>query len=244
MPKAGAAASATAKKANKVFAAVAAKVGDAADAAHSAGEAADDDDDDDDDAPRNLTISESLELLFERHGADHPRHDADYRQVMLGSGSGGDSTSSSDDDWFARLLRAVGLSSFSRGGGRDTTRPRKPSVQFGPQPKPEGTRNAAARFGDPLNSPLPHAPNLKIFCLHGGRKSTERAYHRVHRPNQVDRPFALTSVPTATAAAAAAARRKASPWSTATAPPLCLWVTCVPRWRTVPKAPQPGWCEV
>jgi hypothetical protein len=48
-----------------------------------------------------------------------------------------------------------------------------------------------ASFGDPLNSPLPYAPNLKIFCLYGVGKSTERAYHYVHRPGQSDRPFAL-----------------------------------------------------
>ena len=77
------------------------------------------------DAARNLTITESLELLFDRIGADHPRHDSDFRRVTLGGrrlaggGSGG---------WIDRILRAVGVGqpSASTGGF------------IGPLPRPAG----------------------------------------------------------------------------------------------------------
>ena len=127
------------------------------------------------DAARNLTITESLELLFDRIGADHPRHDSDFRRVTLGGrrlaggGSGG---------WIDRILRAVGVGqpSASTGGF------------IGPLPRPAGP---SEKFGDPLTAPLPRAPNLKIYCLYGVGKPTERAYHYVHRPGQPERPFAL-----------------------------------------------------
>ena len=128
---------------------------------------------------RNLTISESLELLFDLFGTNYSRNLDDYREVSLGASgtSGGDR----GNNWLGRLFRTIGFSSETRSG----------DVSFGPRPKLTGLRNAAASFGDPLNSPLPYAPKLKIFCLYGVGKSTERAYHYVHRPDQSDRPFAL-----------------------------------------------------
>jgi len=33
----------------------------------------------------------------------------------------------------------------------------------------------ARAFGNPLTTPLPYAPNMKIFCLYGVGKPTERA---------------------------------------------------------------------
>lgn len=56
---------------------------------------------------------------------------------------------------------------------------------------PDLEAKTAAKFGDPLNSPLPNAPDLKVFCLYGAGKPSERAYAytRVHdelRPYQLD----------------------------------------------------------
>ena len=110
------------------------------------------------DAARNLTITESLELLFDRISADHPRHDSDFRRVTLGGrrlaggGSGG---------WIDRILRAVGVGqpSASTGGF------------IGPLPRPAGP---SEKFGDPLTAPLPRAPNLKIL-LPLRRGQTDRA---------------------------------------------------------------------
>ena len=157
--------------------------------------ASDDEPDDDDDeldderveegsSPyRNMTVVEALELLFERIGPDHPRQTSDYRQVVLGDEVGASSARTSG--WFHRLVGAA-LPSLAGGAGSSSS-----SSSVGPRPAPARARVPAARFGDPLNSPLPNAPNLKIFCVYGVGKSTERAYHYVHRPDSADRPFAL-----------------------------------------------------
>ena len=154
-----------------------------------------DDDDDDDELDderleegsspyRNMTVVEALELLFERIGPDHPRQTADYRQVVLGDEVGASSARASG--WFRRLVGAT-TSLLASGTGSSSSS----SSSLGPRPAPARARVPAARFGDPLNSPLPNAPNLKIFCVYGVGKSTERAYHYVHRPDSADRPFAL-----------------------------------------------------
>ena len=154
-----------------------------------------DDDDDDDELDderveegsspyRNMTVVEALELLFERIGPDHPRQTADYRQVVLGDEVGASSARASG--WFRRLVGAT-TSLLASGAGSSSSS----SSSLGPRPAPARARVPAARFGDPLNSPLPNAPNLKIFCVYGVGKSTERAYHYVHRPDSADRPFAL-----------------------------------------------------
>lgn len=129
----------------------------------------------DDSRYRRMTVVESLTLLFDRVGATHPRQDAEYRDVYFGNRRP------------ASLVRRVldrfllGSEEKPGGDGGSSSRPSAPS----PPPSP------ATRFGDPLSSPLPNAPGLKIFCLYGVGKKTERAYHYVHRPGQPDRPFAL-----------------------------------------------------
>jgi phospholipid:diacylglycerol acyltransferase len=57
---------------------------------------------------------------------------------------------------------------------------------------PDVEAKTAPNFGDPLRSPLPRAPNMKIFCLYGAGKPSERAYVYERfaadalRPHQLD----------------------------------------------------------
>ena len=48
----------------------------------------------------------------------------------------------------------------------------------------------AQNFGDPLTSPLPHAPNMKVYCLYGVGKPSERAY-AYERVDDALRPYQL-----------------------------------------------------
>ena len=123
---------------------------------------------------RNLTITESLDMLFERVASHHPRHAADFRRVTLG---GDDAAGGQLGGLIDRILSIAGIGRPS-GGSTRFIGPLKPA-------------SPAEKFGDPLTAPLPRAPNLKIYCLYGVGKPTERAYHYVHRPGQSDRPFAL-----------------------------------------------------
>jgi len=43
--------------------------------------------------------------------------------------------------------------------------------------KPDSTLQDSKYWTNPLESPLPHAPNMKIYCLYGIGKSTERGYY-------------------------------------------------------------------
>ena len=46
-------------------------------------------------------------------------------------------------------------------------------------------------FVDPLNTPLPHAPSLKIACLYGIGSLTQRAYHMQTYETVIGPAFAL-----------------------------------------------------
>ena len=43
--------------------------------------------------------------------------------------------------------------------------------------KPTANRHSEKSWHDPTQTPLPHAPNMKIYCLYGVGKPTERAYY-------------------------------------------------------------------
>jgi len=43
--------------------------------------------------------------------------------------------------------------------------------------RPTAHRNHEKAWHDPSQTPLPHAPNMKIYCLYGVGKPTERAYY-------------------------------------------------------------------
>lgn len=110
---------------------------------------------------KNLTVTDSLSLLFDRVGEAHPQNLGEYRDVSLGEGFAGEEQGTK-----------------SRWGlGESKKQTQKPSP-------------SSVRFGDPLRTPLPTAPDLKVFCLYGVGKSTERAYHYVKRDN-ADRPYAI-----------------------------------------------------
>ncbi len=110
---------------------------------------------------KNLTVTDSLSLLFDRVGEAHPQNLGEYRDVSLGEGFAGEEQGTK-----------------SRWGlGESKKQTQKPSP-------------SSVRFGDPLRTPLPTAPDLKVFCLYGVGKSTERAYHYVKRDN-ADRSYAI-----------------------------------------------------
>ena len=126
--------------------------------------------------PKNLTVTDSLKLLFDRVGKAHPRNLAEYRDVSLGEGLLGEE------------LTKEGVTSRSWGFGDTQTQ------------KNDHVKPSSVKFGDPLRVPLPNAPKLKIFCLYGVGKQTERAYHYVKRVTKQsegngnangDRPYAL-----------------------------------------------------
>ena len=56
---------------------------------------------------------------------------------------------------------------------------------------PDMEAKTAPNFGDPLRSPLPRAPNMKVFCLYGVGKPTERAYVYERFDADALRPYQL-----------------------------------------------------
>ena len=56
---------------------------------------------------------------------------------------------------------------------------------------PDLEAKTAPNFGDPLRSALPRAPNMKIFCLYGAGKPTERAYVYERFDADALRPYQL-----------------------------------------------------
>ena len=126
---------------------------------------------------RRMTVVESLALLFDRVGAAPEARRRVPRRVLREPATG--------FPWSAAC--STGSSSVPRrkpaATASSSSRPSAPS----PPPSP------ATRFGDRAlcEIPLPNAPGLRIFCLYGVGKKTERAYHYVHRPGQPERPFAL-----------------------------------------------------
>ena len=50
---------------------------------------------------------------------------------------------------------------------------------------PFANRHLEQAWHDPTQSPLPHAPNMRVFCLYGIGRPTERAYYyKLNRPEQ------------------------------------------------------------
>jgi phospholipid:diacylglycerol acyltransferase len=56
---------------------------------------------------------------------------------------------------------------------------------------PDRSEPPAPDFGNALESPLPHAPDMKIFCMYGVGKPAERAYVYEHDPDDSLRPYTL-----------------------------------------------------
>ncbi|KAL7559038.1 hypothetical protein ACA910_016380 [Epithemia clementina (nom. ined.)] len=56
---------------------------------------------------------------------------------------------------------------------------------YGSPSNPLANRNSEPAWHDPTQTPLPHAPNMRIYCLYGVGRPTERAYHyKLNRPDQ------------------------------------------------------------
>jgi phospholipid:diacylglycerol acyltransferase len=56
---------------------------------------------------------------------------------------------------------------------------------------PDQSEPSAPDFGNALESPLPHAPDMKIYCMYGVGKPAERAYVYEHDPDDSLRPYTL-----------------------------------------------------
>jgi len=56
---------------------------------------------------------------------------------------------------------------------------------------PSLANKRATDFGNALTRPLPYAPNMKVFCLYGTGKASERAYVYEHHATDTLRPFQL-----------------------------------------------------
>ena len=53
------------------------------------------------------------------------------------------------------------------------------------RPTPKHRARASVHMYDPLTTPLPRAPRMRIYCAYGHGKDTERAYHYRHVHMQV-----------------------------------------------------------
>ena len=121
----------------------------------------------------NLSVTASARLLFDHVGADHPANLREYRDAILESGCESESRRAPAEHARGFFSKASARRASTRGKSQACA--------------------SAARFGEPLTSPLPRAPGLQIFCMYGVGKPTERAYHYVRRRGSVsaDRPYAL-----------------------------------------------------
>ena len=76
------------------------------------------------------------------------------------------------------------VAEFSRAASRDSRQRLKKLV-------PDLERKTAPSFGDPLSRPLPYAANLKVYCLYGAGKPSERAYVYERYAEDPLRPYQL-----------------------------------------------------
>lgn len=54
--------------------------------------------------------------------------------------------------------------------------------QAGERLRPQHAQRATVSYYDPLATPLPRAPGLRVYCGYGHGIATERAYHYRHSP--------------------------------------------------------------
>ena len=123
------------------------------------------------------------------------RHFLSVRTKKDADGAGADAGNETDEDASPpyNLTIASALRLLFERHGEDHPRNAKDyrRVLLGDRGRRGGGGVDPVTFGDPLVDALPNAKNLRILCLYGVGKPTERAYHYVHRPNNTDRPFAL-----------------------------------------------------
>jgi phospholipid:diacylglycerol acyltransferase len=187
------------------------------------------------DLEKNMTVIDSLQLLFERVGEDHPQNFLEYRDVMLGV-----------TDSARRSVRKKS-ESLSLGKLFESFFGSPRSFSFSKKASVSGVEDAASeaaaipsslRFGDPLTSPLPRAPDLKIFCMYGVGKPTERAYRYVRRHSNGERPYALDVQ--FSSAASGVFRGVSSTDGDGSIPLVSLGYVCAEAWRDNSRVSQSG----